>query len=95
MEKRHPGLCARQPKQAWRKKWVVWCKYKGEGKSRLKNRNSLFFGGSQDETRGDAGQYLLHRAFSLEKTIEPCLLAQTRTFVIPASLFPDRKPTRK
>jgi len=33
MEKRQPGLCARQPKQAWRKKWVVWCKYKGEGET--------------------------------------------------------------
>jgi len=31
MEKRQPGLCAQQPRQAWTKKWNVWCKCSGEG----------------------------------------------------------------
>lgn len=33
MEKRQPGLCAQQPRQAWSKKWVVWCTYSGEGQT--------------------------------------------------------------
>lgn len=33
MEKRQPGLCAQQPRQAWTKKWNVWCKYSGEGQT--------------------------------------------------------------
>lgn len=33
LEKRQPGLCAGQPKAAWTKKWVVWCKHWGRGET--------------------------------------------------------------
>ncbi len=33
LEKRQPGLCAGQPKAAWSKKWVVWCKRWGHGET--------------------------------------------------------------
>ena len=33
MEKRQPGLCAQQPREAWSKKWNVWCTYSGEGQT--------------------------------------------------------------
>ncbi len=33
MEKRQPGLCAQQPRAAWTKKWNVWCKHTGQGKT--------------------------------------------------------------
>ena len=33
MDKQQPGLCAKQPGAAWRKKWVVWCKHSGEGET--------------------------------------------------------------
>ena len=33
LDKPQPGLCAQQPKAAWSKKWVVWCKYWGSGET--------------------------------------------------------------
>ena len=33
LDKRQPGLCAQQPKAAWSKKWVVWCKHWGQGET--------------------------------------------------------------
>ena len=33
LEKRQPGLCAQQPRAAWTKKWVVWCKHWGHGET--------------------------------------------------------------
>lgn len=33
LEKRQPGLCAQQPKAAWSKSWVVWCKHWGDGET--------------------------------------------------------------
>jgi len=33
LDKCQPGLCAQQPSAAWTKKWVVWCKRRGRGKT--------------------------------------------------------------